>query len=141
MITQSMNIFRSLQYSGSFINRLKYTYNNSSWQKHQKVTINVARLFSPAEKKSHIKNKIMKSLETRNKSPVHYKYTWQRYANQKNRIIGWNLQKGALTMFGWCLLSGCCSCHTITPQSVVICSHVICVNSYIITSIYSGRDS
>lgn len=37
--------------------------------------------FSP-EKKSHIKTEIMKSLKTRNKSPVHYKYTWQRCANQ-----------------------------------------------------------
>lgn len=31
--------------------------------------------FSP-EKKSYIKTEIMKSLKTRNKSPVHYKYTW-----------------------------------------------------------------
>lgn len=37
--------------------------------------------FSPA-KKSHIKPEIMKSLKTRNKSPVHYKYTWQRCTNQ-----------------------------------------------------------
>lgn len=41
--------------------------------------------FSP-EKKSHIKTEIMKSLKTRNESPVHYKYTWQRCANQ-NRLF------------------------------------------------------
>lgn len=40
--------------------------------------------FSP-EKKSHIKTEIMKSLKTRNKSPVRYKNTWQRCANQNRR--------------------------------------------------------
>lgn len=37
--------------------------------------------FSP-EKKSHMKTENLKSLKTRNKSPVHYKYTWQRCASQ-----------------------------------------------------------
>lgn len=32
--------------------------------------------FPPEKKKSYIKTEIMKSLKTRNKSPVHYKYTW-----------------------------------------------------------------
>lgn len=53
--------------------------------------------FSP-EKKSHIKTEIMKSLKTRNKSPVHYKYTWQRCANQSYLSAEGDSHQGCLAV-------------------------------------------
>lgn len=82
--------------------------------------------FSP-EKKSHIKTEIMKSLKTRNKSPVHYKYTWQGCANQNHLLAAGCSGQEAFAMSGQRLFfsrtrvtprgsSAGCDARTHTPQ-------------------------
>lgn len=89
--------------------------------------------FSP-EKKSHIKTEIMKSLKTRNESPVHYKYTWQRCANQNRLFAAGCSGQEAFAMSGQRLFFSLTHVTPCVPQLAATHGHAHTPQCHILTA-------